>query len=107
MSSYPMAHKCALIVMVGPPPSVACRHSASRGSFAWCADVVPEVEDRLVAPVVLEAEHAYAGGAAEEHPPGGRRQAEPAGRDHPDHVAAGKRQDVAVEVMYPGEEAIG
>src|SRR5262245_42660951 len=27
MSSYPMAHKCALVVMVGPPLSVACCRS--------------------------------------------------------------------------------
>jgi len=38
---------------------------------------------------------------------GGRRQTKPASRDHPDHVAAGKRQDVAVEFMHAGEEAVG
>src|SRR5262249_36060876 len=27
MSSYPMAHKCAPVVMVSPPRSVACRRS--------------------------------------------------------------------------------
>src|SRR5947207_10186489 len=38
--------------------------------------VVPQADDRLVAAAVLEAEHADAGGAAVEEPPGGRRQPE-------------------------------
>src|SRR5262249_49114228 len=58
-------------------------------------DVVPLPNDRLVPTVVPKAEHPHAGWIAEEEPPGGRRQAEPARRDHPNDVAAGERQHVA------------
>jgi hypothetical protein len=60
-------------------------------SLARLADVVPWAEDRLPAVFVLEAEHAHAGRATEEDAPGGGCHAMPAGSDHPDDVAAGKR----------------
>src|SRR5690242_20237033 len=69
--------------------------------------VVPQADDRFVTPVVLEPEHADAGRAAEEKPPGAWRQPEPTGRDHPDDVGAGERQDVPADVLYPGDEAVG
>jgi hypothetical protein len=61
----------------------------------------------LIAAVVLEAEHAHAGGVTEEDLPGRRRQAEPAGRDHPDDVPAGEGEHVAADAVYPGDEAVG
>src|SRR5262245_7166048 len=79
-------------------------HGASLPRFT---DVVPQPDDRLVAAVVLEAEHAHAGGATEEHSSGGRSHAVPTGRDHPDDVAAGERQNVAHHAVDPGDEAVG
>jgi len=55
---------------------------------------------------MLEAQHTHAGGTAEEHPSRGRRQPVPAGRDHPDDVAAGKRQNVARYAVNPSDEAV-
>src|SRR4051795_832286 len=81
--------------------------SFTRTSYPRFTDVVPQPDDRLVAAVVLEAEHPHAGRVAEEEPPGRRRHAEPAGRDHPDDVATRKRQHVAGEAVDPGEEAVG
>ena len=77
------------------------------GSLPRLSDVVPQADDRLVPVLVLEAEHAHAGGAAEEEPPGARRQSEPAGRDHADDVAAGERQHVALDAAHAGDEAVG
>src|SRR5262245_5862202 len=45
-------------------------------SLPRSGDVVPEANDRFFPVLVLEAEHADAGGAAVEEPPRGRRQAE-------------------------------
>src|SRR5262249_3250995 len=56
---------------------------------------------------MLKAEHAHRSGIAEEETPCGRRQAEPAGRDHPDDVSAGECQHVAGAAVYPGDEAVG
>src|SRR5262249_45213666 len=84
------------------PPSVRTGCSLPR-----LTDVIPQPDDRLIAVFVLEAEHAHAGGATEEHPSGGGGHAVPAGRDHPDDVAAGERQHVARHAVNPGNEAVG
>ena len=109
----------------GPDPRGTCRDVASARtarsvgrdptggpvgaarSLPRLGDVVPEADDRFVAVLVLEAEHAHAGGAAVEEPPGARRQAEPAGRDHPDDVPARERQHVPLDAPHPGDEAVG
>src|SRR5437868_12699486 len=70
-------------------------------------DVVPQTDHRFVTAVVFETEDADAGGTAEEKPPGTCRQPEPAGRDHPDDMGAGKGQDVALDAAHPGKEAVG
>src|SRR5258707_12327652 len=56
---------------------------------------------------MLKAEHAHRSGIAEEETPRGWRQAEPAGRDHPNDVAAGECQHVAGAAVFPGDEAVG
>src|SRR5262245_38509548 len=76
-------------------------------SLPGLSDVVPQADDRFVSAVVLEAEHADTGGAAEEKPPGAGREPEPTGRDHPDDVGAGECQDVALDAAYAGDEAVG
>src|SRR5262249_39611381 len=76
------------------------------GSLQRFAPIVPQPDDRLVAAVVLEAEHADAGRVAEVVAPGRRREAEPAGRYHPDDGAAGKSQDVAGSALDAGDEAV-
>src|SRR5262249_6642567 len=79
-------------------------HGASLPRFT---DVVPQSDDRFVTSVVLEAEHAHAGGAAVEQPSESWRQAVPACRNHPNDVAAGERQYVAIDAVYPLDEAVG
>src|SRR5262249_56453149 len=73
----------------------------------WLPDVVPQADDRLVSAVMLESEYAHTRGAAEEIPPGPRRQPEPAGGDHADDVPAGERQLVAVDAAHRGDEPVG
>jgi hypothetical protein len=70
-------------------------------------DVVPQADDRFVTTVVFEAEHAHTSRAAEEKPASAWRQPKPTGRDHPDDVGAGERQDIALDGAYPGDKAIG
>src|SRR5262249_25055039 len=70
-------------------------------------DVVPQPDDWFVAAIVFKAKHTDAGGTTEEHPSRGRRQAVPACGNHPDDVAAGKRQYVAGDAVYPLDEAVG
>ena len=69
--------------------------------------IVPQADDRFLTAVVFKGENADAGGTAEEQPTRARRQAEPAGRDHADDVAAGKPQHVAIDVVDAGEKAVG
>src|SRR5437762_13892973 len=80
--------------------------SLNKTSFARFTDVVPQTDDWRVKAVVLEPEHADAGGATEENAPERRRHPMPAGRDHADDVAAGERQNVALDVLRPSDEAV-
>ncbi len=82
--------------------SAACITVAA---LPWFTGIVPQPDDRLVAAVMLEAEHAHAGGAAEKYTPGRRRQTAPAGRDHSYDVAARECQHVAIDTVYSGDEA--
>src|SRR5207247_4159718 len=76
-------------------------------SLPGMRDIVPQADNWFLTAVVLEAQHADAGGPAEEKPPGARRQTEPAGRDHADDVGAGERQDVACDRSRLGDKAVG
>src|SRR5262245_6920272 len=69
-------------------------------------DLVPQPDDRLVAVVVFKAEFAHAGRFAEEAAACPRGQAEPAGGDHADDVAAGEGQYIAAEVTHLLDESI-
>ena len=80
--------------------------SLSRKSLTWLTDEIPQIQNRLIAAVVFKAEHSHTSGLAEEHPPRSWRQAEPAGRNHPDDVTAGERQHIAPDAVYPREKAV-
>ena len=83
---------------------LAYSHPRSLSRFT---DIVPKPDDWFVATLMLKTEYPDAGGAAEEHSPGGRYQAVPACRNHPNDVAAGKRQDVAFDAKYFLDETVG
>jgi hypothetical protein len=69
--------------------------------------VIPDSNDRLFAAIVFERQLANASGAAQEMAPRMRRQAKPAGRDHPDDVAARKRKNLAGPILNLFEETVG
>src|SRR5262249_12869053 len=70
-------------------------------------DIVPQADDRLLTGVMLKAEHAHAGGAAEENPPRGPPPAAPAGPNHTVDGAPGQRQTDAPHPLYSGDDAVG
>src|SRR4051794_20205571 len=69
--------------------------------------MVPQFDDWFSAIVMLEGEHADTGGATVETPPGSGRHSQPAGRNHPDDVAAGERQHIAGGFVQPADEVLG
>src|SRR5262245_1690397 len=97
-----------MLAPIRPSPTIpSCIGSSLiRKSLTWLTDEVPQTKNRLIATVVFFCEHAHTGGLAEEHPPRRWRKAEPAGRNHADDVAAGDRQHIAGDAVYPSEKAV-
>src|SRR5262249_31714260 len=70
-------------------------------------DVVPQADDRFLTALLLERQYAHTGGAPQQNPRGGRGRRAPAGRNQPDDVGTGERQDGALDATYPGDEVVG